>query len=78
MKDYLSSDERKHMARLGAIISTADDAVEDYSKLKGVDKDFLKSLRMMGSFALTLMNLISTVAVCYQNPVLSGGYIGCL
>lgn len=52
MKDYLSSDERKHMARLGAIITTADDAVEDYSKLKGVDKDFLKSLRMMGSFAL--------------------------
>lgn len=51
MNKYISDKERKHVVRLGAVMNTRDEAVADYSLTKNPDKEFIKAIKMMGSFA---------------------------
>lgn len=57
MNKYISDKERKHVVRLGAVMNTRDEAVADYALTKKVDKEYIKAIKMMGSFAERALKL---------------------
>ena len=57
MNNYISKDERKHIVRLGAVMDAKDEAAETYSKIKKVDKEYIKAIKMMGAFAFRALKI---------------------
>ena len=57
MNRYVSGNERKHLMRLGAIMVAADEAVAEYGALKNADKEMLKYIKSMGTFAFKALKV---------------------
>lgn len=57
MNDYISKREKIHIVRLGAVMNAKDEAIADYSKSKKIDKEYLKAINMMGSFAFRALKI---------------------